>query len=85
MVILSLLHDQWRIWDFPEVRASTLQGCGVPNFPKNCMKLKEFGPGGGSMRSLCPLRSATDDGHFELDLLLTTYTNHSVSGDNYGI
>ena len=28
----------WRIQDFPEV--------GAPNFPKNCMKLKEFGQGG---------------------------------------
>ena len=22
----------------------------LPNFPKNCMKLKEFGPGGGGAR-----------------------------------
>ena len=40
---------QWRIQDFPEVRALTLQGGGrqhtiLPNSPKNCMKLKEFGP-----------------------------------------
>ena len=42
---------QWRIKDFPEVRALTLQGGGggrqhtiLPNSPKNCMKLKEFGP-----------------------------------------
>ena len=27
----------------------------LPNFPKKCMKLKEFGPGGAS-----PLRSTTD-------------------------
>ena len=33
----------------------------LPNFPKNCMKLKAFGPpgGGGSKILLC--RSATDD------------------------
>ena len=39
-------HYQWRIQDFPEVGASTLQGAptyNFPNFPKNCMKLKEFG------------------------------------------
>ena len=30
----------------------------LPNFPKNCMKLKEFGPPGGILRA--PLRSATD-------------------------
>ena len=40
---------QWRIQDFPEMRAPTLGGGGhtmLPKFPKNCMKLKEFGPGG---------------------------------------
>ena len=30
----------------------------LPNFPKNCMKLKEFGPRGASKILLC--RSATD-------------------------
>ena len=30
----------------------------LPNFPKNCMKLKEFEPRGGVPRA--PLRSATD-------------------------
>ena len=33
----------------------------LPNFPENCMKLKEFGPPGGT-DPLRPLRSATD-GH----------------------
>ena len=52
---------QSRIQDFSEVGALTLQGdvnrrfC--QKFPKNCMKLKEFGPGGASKILLC--RSAT--------------------------
>ena len=51
---------QWRI---SSRRGRQLPGGGrqhtnLPNFPKNCMKLKEFGPPGG--RSPCsPLRSAT--------------------------
>ena len=44
---------QWRIQDFPEEGASTLHGGRrhmiLPNFPKNCLKLKEFGPGGASL------------------------------------
>ena len=44
---------QWRIQDFPEEGAPTPQGGGrqhmiLPKFPKNCMKLKEFGPRGGA-------------------------------------
>ena len=38
---------QWRIQDFPEEGAPTPQGGQhtiLPKFPKNCMKLKEFGP-----------------------------------------
>ena len=35
---------QWRIQDFPEVEAPTLEGGRqhkiLPNFPKNCIKLK---------------------------------------------
>ena len=32
----------------------------LPKFPKNCMKLKEFGPQGEGARISCaPLRSAT--------------------------
>ena len=46
--------SQWRIQDFPEEGAPTLQGGRqytiLPNFPKNCMKLKEFGPRGGGAR-----------------------------------
>ena len=42
---------QWRIQDFPEEGAPTLGGGRqhtiLPNFPKKCMKLKEFGPPGG--------------------------------------
>ena len=40
---------QWWIQDFPEVGAPTLQGASTYNYAKfsqNCMKLKEFGPGG---------------------------------------
>ena len=56
---------QWRIQDFPEEGASTPQGGGhqrtiLPNFPKNCVKLKEFGPPGGCMSlAPSPLRSTT--------------------------
>ena len=47
-------RPQWRIQDFPEEGAPTLQGgCQhtiLPNVPQKCMKLKEFGPGGGGAR-----------------------------------
>ena len=37
---------------FPRGGAPTIQGrrqhTSLPNFPKNCMKLKEFGPPGGA-------------------------------------
>ena len=36
-VIAISVNRQWRIQDFPEEGIS-------PNFPKNCMKLKEFRP-----------------------------------------
>ena len=42
---------QWQIQDFREVGAPNLQGAStydytiMPNFPKNCLKLKEFGRG----------------------------------------
>ena len=45
---------QWRIQDFPGVGTPTLRGRQhtiLPKFPKNCMKLKEFGPRG---RVPCP-------------------------------
>ena len=51
---LDRIIMQLRIQDFPEEGAPTLQGGGgrqhtiLPNFPKNCMKLKEFGPRGGA-------------------------------------
>ena len=35
----------------------------LPNFPKNCMKLKEFGPpGGGRASKILLCRSATERG-----------------------
>ena len=53
---MDILLMQWQIQDFPEVGAPTLQGGRqhtiLPNFPKNCMELKEFGPWG---RPLHPL------------------------------
>ena len=53
---------QWRIQDFPEEGVPTPRRGGAniwfcQNFPKNCMKLKEFGPRGASLAP--PLRSAT--------------------------
>ena len=35
-------RDQWRMQDFPEVRAPTLYGESFLKFPENCMKSKEF-------------------------------------------
>ena len=49
---------QWRIQDFPEEGAPTPRGARqhtiLPKFPKNHMKLKEFGPRGGGARPLSP-------------------------------
>ena len=50
--------NQWWIQDFYEAGAQTLRGGErqhmiLPKFPKKCMKLKEFGPGG--CVSLVPL------------------------------
>ena len=42
--------SQWRIQDFPKEGVPTPRGHQhtiLPNFPKKCMKLKEFGPPGG--------------------------------------
>ena len=55
---------QWRIQDFPEEGAPTPRGGRqhtiLPNFPKYCMKLKEFGPpGGGRASKILLCRSAT--------------------------
>ena len=42
---------QWRIQDFPEEGTPTLKEAIIwPFCPKNCMKLKEFGPPGGGGR-----------------------------------
>ena len=45
--------NQWRIQDFPEVLEGQLpEGCQhtiLRNVPKNCMKMKEFYPGGASL------------------------------------
>ena len=62
--LYSAYQCQWRIQDFPEEGAPTPGEGGrqhtiLPNFPKSCMKLKEFGPG-GSHPSRPPLRSATE-------------------------
>ena len=58
---------QWQIQDFPKEGAPTLQEGRqhtiLPNFPKNCMKLKEFGPpGGGHASKILLCRSATGYG-----------------------
>ena len=50
MFLSEVYRSQWRIQDFrrgggansPGGRQHTI----LPNFPKNCMKLKEFGPPG---------------------------------------
>ena len=57
---LTYICSQWRIQDFPEVGRQLPGGEGcqhmvLQNFPKNCMKLKEFGPLGDAS----PLSSAT--------------------------
>ena len=48
---------QWRTQDLPEEGAPTPRGRQhtiLPYFPKNCMKLKEFGPRGGARPSRPP-------------------------------
>ena len=49
---MEILIIQWRIQDFPEVKAPTLGGGEqhtiLPKTYKNCMKLKEFGPREGA-------------------------------------
>ena len=59
--VLILPRIQWRIQDFSEVGAPTLgRGVGGASirfcqiFPKNCMKLKEFGPPGDTCPSHPP-------------------------------
>ena len=50
---------QWQIQDFPKEGAPTPHGgCQhtiLPKFPKNCMKLKEFGPPRGACIPCAPL------------------------------
>ena len=51
LLVTDLYIVQWRIQDFPKVGAPALGGRQhmiLPNFPKSCMKLKEFGPLGGA-------------------------------------
>ena len=52
------MAEQWRIQDFPEEGTPTSQGGRqhtiLPKFPKNCMKLKEFGPPGRGRASPTP-------------------------------
>ena len=70
---MSLKHDpnvgmgslreqvQWRIQDFPEGgREPSRGGVNTPNFPKNCMKSKEFGCPGGACVPHAPPRSANE-------------------------
>ena len=56
--------------EFPRGEASTLQGRQhmiLPNFPRNHMKLKEYGPrGGGRVSKILLCRSATADESIEL-------------------
>ena len=61
-MIQQIYTEQWRIQDFPEVRGPTLKvdvkSYYLANFfPKNCMKLKKFGPerAGGA----CPWQLTT--------------------------
>ena len=59
-----LVTVQWRIHDFPEVGGANPRGGGwrqhkiLPNFPQNCMKLKEFGPRGGIASKILQCRAA---------------------------
>ena len=48
-----MVINQWRIQDFPEEGTPTPQHTILLNFPKNCMKLKEFGTRRGAA-SLTP-------------------------------
>ena len=47
--------SQWGGANSPGGRQHTI----LPNFPKNCMKLKEFGPQGGRASKILLCRSAT--------------------------
>ena len=51
----TLITYQWQIQDFPDEGVPTPQGGHqhtiLPKFPKNCMKLKEFGSGGACIQN----------------------------------
>ena len=75
----SVMTDQERIQDSPVGGGAKPMGRGcqhtnLPDFPKNCMKLKKFWSGGGEGASLTSLGSATADSlkflKFTLALLL---------------
>ena len=45
--MIKNILNQWQIQDFPQVGRQPSRGRQhtiLPNFPTNCMKLKEFGP-----------------------------------------
>ena len=55
--VAKVKTSKWQIQDFPEEGAPTPRGGQhtiLPYFPKNCMKLKEFGPPGGVSPSRPP-------------------------------
>ena len=53
-------HDQWLIQDFPQGGAPSSKIAIIFKiFAENCMKMKEFGPGGRVPGA--PLGSANDD------------------------
>ena len=48
----------------------------LPNFPKNCMKLKEFGPRGGGASKILQCRSATGTfGYGEFHIFIFKFLN----------
>ena len=52
---INSISEQWRIQDFPQGGAPTLKIAIIFQiFAENCMKMKEFGPGGGGGASLAP-------------------------------
>ena len=53
--IINICINQWRIQDFPQGDAPTPKIAIIFQiFAENCMKMKEFGPPGGSTRPWCP-------------------------------
>ena len=73
--------QQWRIQNSPEVGAPTLRGCQhtiVPSFPKNFLKLKEFGRVRGAFKILL-CRSATAQLRLELKKSLNSAIHRAAS------